>query len=59
VATARASGTGASIMLDEETHVRQYLRSYSSPLVPHIKVEPGALCDVDLKEPPAGMLRRA
>lgn len=55
VGAARGAATAsASLMLDEETHVRQYLRAYNSPQVPHIKVEPGALCDVDLQEQASG-----
>ncbi|XP_059082286.1 zinc finger protein 70-like isoform X2 [Tigriopus californicus] len=33
--------------LDLETHLNQYVRSFNPPLVPQIKMEPSALCDIE------------
>lgn len=37
--------------LDLDTHINQYVRSFNPPLVPHIKLEPTSLCDVDFEVP--------
>ena len=37
-------------LLDLETHLNQYLRSFLPPPVPQVKLEPSALCDVALGE---------
>ena len=34
--------------LDLPTHINQYVRSFNSPTVPQIKMEPSSFLDVDL-----------
>ena len=50
VIAARKGSAAGETLLDLETHLNQYLRSYLPPTVPHIKLEPSALCDVRIEE---------